>query len=51
LEEALVHFHSTRACTGCGMLWNCDTNASKNIYHIANEALKQQDRPAYFCRQ
>jgi hypothetical protein len=33
------------------MLWDRDTNASKNLYHIANEALKQQDRPAYFCRQ
>ena len=35
----------------CGVWWNRDCNGAKNIYKIAENAIKEKDRPTYLCRE
>ncbi|KAI7906706.1 uncharacterized protein BX663DRAFT_548864 [Cokeromyces recurvatus] len=48
LYEAIVNLHSVLACQGCGMLWQRDKNASKNMYQILKAVLYGNDRSAIF---
>ncbi|ORE22441.1 hypothetical protein BCV71DRAFT_286484 [Rhizopus microsporus] len=31
---SLLNFHNIQSCSGCGLLWKRDINASKNIFKI-----------------
>lgn len=37
-------------CKSCNGFWNRDCNGAKNIYKIAENAVKQFARPTYLCR-
>lgn len=37
-------------CKSCNGFWNRDCNGAKNIYKIAENAVKQINRPDYLCR-
>jgi len=37
-------------CKSCNGFWNRDCNGAKNIYKIAENAVKQISRPGYLCR-
>ena len=37
-------------CKSCNGFWNRDCNGAKNIYKIAENAVKKIARPAYLCR-
>jgi hypothetical protein len=37
-------------CKSCNGFWNRDCNGAKNIYKIAENAVKSIARPAYLCR-
>ena len=37
-------------CKSCNGFWNRDCNGAKNIYKIAENAVKQIARPDYLCR-
>lgn len=37
-------------CKSCNGFWNRDCNGAKNIYKIAENAVKQISRPCYLCR-
>jgi len=38
-------------CKICSTFWNRDCNGAKNIYKIAENAVKQINRPDYLCRK
>jgi hypothetical protein len=38
-------------CKICSTFWNRDCNGAKNIYKIAENAVKQISRPDYLCRK
>jgi hypothetical protein len=38
-------------CKSCNGFWNRDCNGAKNIYKIAENAVKQINRPDYLCRK
>ena len=41
---------SVLACQSCGMMWNRDTNAAKNIHYLSHQLLSGHPRPAPFLR-
>ena len=42
--------HGLVKCQTCSRLWNRDTNASSNIWKVANNAIQGLARPAYLQR-
>ena len=42
--------HGLLSCKNCANVWNRDTNGAKNIHKIAYNAIHQDDRPTYLCR-
>ncbi|KAL1933598.1 hypothetical protein VTP01DRAFT_7688 [Rhizomucor pusillus] len=49
-EDGVTH-HGILDCQTCGMLWNRDTNASKNMYFIARKVWEGFGRPQAFVDQ
>ena len=37
-------------CKKCSGVWNRDVNGATNIYKIAKNAIKKEERPKYLCR-
>ncbi|KAL1931547.1 hypothetical protein VTP01DRAFT_9690 [Rhizomucor pusillus] len=48
-EDNISH-HGILDCQNCGMLWNRDVNASKNMYYIASRVWLGLGRPEPFVR-
>ncbi|KAG1170488.1 hypothetical protein G6F70_000738 [Rhizopus microsporus] len=49
--SAFINPHGIQSCTECGLLWQRDINASKNIFKIANGILRGCGRPQAFLRR
>ncbi|KAL1930641.1 hypothetical protein VTP01DRAFT_10803 [Rhizomucor pusillus] len=45
-----VRHHGLQVCKNCGILWNRDTNACKNMFHIATSIWSGNGRPGPFVR-
>ena len=42
--------HGLTSCKSCFNVWNRDVNGATNIYKIAKNAIKKEERPKYLCR-
>ncbi|KAI8987488.1 hypothetical protein BDF20DRAFT_850549 [Mycotypha africana] len=42
--------YGTKACKTCGMIWQRDVNAAKNMLTIANFVWEHNGRPGIFSR-
>jgi hypothetical protein len=42
--------HGLLTCKKCSGVWNRDVNGATNIYKIAKNAIKKEERPKYLCR-
>jgi hypothetical protein len=42
--------HGLTSCKNCFNVWNRDVNGATNIYKIAKNAIKKEERPKYLCR-
>ena len=42
--------HGLLTCKKCSGVWNRDVNGATNIYKIAKNAIKKEERPNYLCR-
>lgn len=49
-EEIRLCWGLLRCKNGCG-IWNRDRNSASNIYKIAKNAINNQERPSYLCRE
>ena len=49
-QDLLIMRHGLLKCKTCAKLWNRDTNAARNIYKIAYNAINKEPRPPYLCR-
>jgi len=52
-NDNLILLHTLIHCKNveCGVWWNRDCNGAKNIYKIAENAIKRKERPTYLCRE
>ena len=49
-RDEIIKRHGLVECKTCMRLWNRDTNASRNIRKICEEAIKGRERPLYLKR-